>query len=569
MPENIFLDGQGSFNHSTKNAGTIKWGEFNNAAVNTGAIVLSAVFTGTAVNSGTIGDLMPVYATSVFKANSGNWESTYSTVQTNSATWGQGGGGSSDWDSITNKPTEFTPTTHTHHASAINAGVLDPARIPVINTSIQVIVSNGELADLTNIQQDEVIEGAIVTTSSGYRYLYTGAGSKTDAASYIQLADITPDWSVVANKPSEFTPISHTHSVSEINGLGSVVTWVTTNSGSVDPTLGNSAYSTVQSNSATWGQGGGGSSDWDSITNKPTEFNPSAHTHAVSSVNGLQPVVTWVTTNSGSVDPTLGNSAYSTVQSNSANWNIPNWNDITDVPTEFNPSAHTHHASAINAGVLDPARIPVINTSIQVISQGGIGDLTVAQQNTIVQGAIVTTTDGQRYVYVSGSKTSTSSYITLADVTPDWTVIANKPSTFAPSSHTHAVSSVDGLQPVVTWVASNSSAPAIINYIFDNGTAPILANTKGNITLPSGFKITEWQVLSDLVTTSTLYLNKATFDSYPTMTFYGEMALSNGRKASGSFTGVDNLSANDILEFAVITNSASTKLTISIKGYKI
>lgn len=246
MPENIFLDGQGSFNHSTKNAGTIKWGEFNNAAVNTGAIVLSAVFTGTAVNSGTIGDLMPVYATSVFKANSGNWEST---------------------------------------------------------------------------------------------------------------------------------------------------------------------YSTVQSNSATWGQGGGGSSDWDSITNKPTEFNPSAHTHAVSSVNGLQ--------------------------------------------------------------------------------------------------------------------------------------------------------------PVVTWVASNSSAPAIINYIFDNGTAPILANTKGNITLPSGFKITEWQVLSDLVTTSTLYLNKATFDSYPTMTFYGEMALSNGRKASGSFTGVDNLSANDILEFSVITNSASTKLTISIKGYKI
>jgi hypothetical protein len=117
MPENIFLDGQGSFNHNTKNAGTIKWGEFNNAAVNTGSIVLSAVFTGSSVNSGTIGDLMPVYTVSVFQANSGKWESTYSTVAANSSTWGQGGGGSSDWDSITNKPTEFNPTSHFHHAS--------------------------------------------------------------------------------------------------------------------------------------------------------------------------------------------------------------------------------------------------------------------------------------------------------------------------------------------------------------------------------------------------------------------------------------------------------------------
>jgi type IV secretory pathway TrbF-like protein len=87
MPENIFLDGLGSFNHNTKNAGAIKWGEFNNAAVNTGSIVLSAVFTGSSVNSGTIGDLMPVYTVSVFQANSGKWESTYSTVAANSSTW--------------------------------------------------------------------------------------------------------------------------------------------------------------------------------------------------------------------------------------------------------------------------------------------------------------------------------------------------------------------------------------------------------------------------------------------------------------------------------------------------
>ena len=490
MPENIFLDGQGSFNHSAKNAGTIKWGEFNNAAVNTGAIVLSAVFTGTAVNSGTIGDLMPVYATSVFKANSGNWESTYSTVQTNSASWGQGGGGSSDWDSITNKPTEFNPS-------------------------------------------------------------------------------------------------AHTHSISEVAGLQSIATWVTDNSGNLV-------------------------SDWNDITNKPTEFTPTTHTHNISEVSDLQPVVTWVTTNSGSVDTTLGNNAYSILNANSANWNTTNWDDITNKPTEFTPTTHTHHASSINAGVLDPARIPVINTSIQVISQGGLEHLTTEQQNTIIQGAIVTTIDGRRFLYVSGNKTIVPSYITLADVTPDWSVISSKPTEFNPSAHTHAISSITGLQsiatwvntnsgnlvsnwsdipdkptefnpsahthaissvnglePAVTWVSNNSANPAIINYIFDNNQTAVSVNSKGSITLPSNFRITEWKILTDVATSTTVTLNKSTYDSYPSMTSLGSVTVTGARKNINSSPSFTNLSANDILEFVVSYNSAATKITVSLEGYKI
>lgn len=505
MPENIFLDGQGSFNHNTKNAGTIKWGEFNNAAVNTGSIVLSAVFTGSSVNSGTIGDLMPVYTVSVFQANSGNWESTYSIVAANSSTWGQGSGGSSDWNDITNKPSEFNPTTHYHHASSINAGVLDPARIPVINTSIQVI-SQGGLADLTPEQEDTIVQGALVTTTDGYRYVYTG-GSKTSSASYIALADITPDWNVLANKPTEFNPSSHSHTVGDIDGLQSVVTWVAENSAS-NNALGNTAYSLITSNSAIWesGSNNSGTSDWSSITNKPTEFAP---------------------------------------------------------------SSHFHHASSINAGVLDPARIPVINTSIQVISQGGLGNLTQEQQDTIVQGAIVTTTDGQRYVYVSGSKTITASYITLADVTPDWNVIANKPTSFNPSSHTHEVSSVTGLQPVVTWVSQNSATPAIINYIFDNGSSKVSLNSRGTITMPTNFSITEWKIVADVATTTVITLNKATFDNFPNMTLLGTASLVDSRKNSNSSPGFVGLSADDILEFIVSGNTDATKLTISLKGYKI
>lgn len=424
MPENIFLDGLGSFNHNTKNAGAIKWGEFNNAAVNTGSIVLSAVFTGSSVNSGTIGDLMPVYTVSVFQANSGKWESTYSTVAANSSTWGQGGGGSSDWDSITNKPTEFNPSTHSH-------------------------------------------------------------------------------------------------TVSEITGLEPVVTWVSQNSSASE---GADAYALIVSNSATW---------------------------------------------STVPDTSLGNAAYTLITNNSATWETSNWSSITNKPTEFAPSSHFHHASSINAGVLDPARMPVINTSIQVISQGGLADLTQEQQDSVVQGAIVTTTDGQRYVYVGGTKTIVGSYIALADITPDWNVISNKPLSFAPSSHTHAISEVTGLQSTVTWVAENSANPAIINYIFDNNAAAVNVNSKGSITIPSNFNITEWKIITDTASTTTITLNKSTYDSYPSMTSVGSVTLTSGRKNINSSPGFANLSANDILEFLVSANSAATKITVSLKGYKI
>lgn len=106
-------------------------------------------------------------------------------------------------------------------------------------------------------------------------------------------------------------------------------------------------------------------------------------------------------------------------------------------------TAHNHDASAITTGTIDPARIPVLPSSAQIVSTGAIADLTAPQQAEIGDGSVVTTTDGRRWVYTgSGSKTVETSYIELADITPDWGVIANKPATFAPSAHTHTASQV-------------------------------------------------------------------------------------------------------------------------------
>ncbi|MGC3968938.1 MAG: hypothetical protein QM775_16675 [Pirellulales bacterium] len=76
--------------------------------------------------------------------------------------------------------------------------------------------------------------------------------------------------------------------------------------------------------------------------------------------------------------------------------------------------------------------MPVIPSQVQVLSAGGIADLTGEQQGDIGQGTVVTTTDGQRWVYRgSGSKTSEVNYLVLADVTPEWPAISNKPALVA------------------------------------------------------------------------------------------------------------------------------------------
>jgi hypothetical protein len=125
----------------------------------------------------------------------------------------------------------------------------------------------------------------------------------------------------------------------------------------------------------------------------------------------------------------------------------------------FAAASHNHDASTITTGVLDPARIPVLFSGVQVVSSGGIAALDAGQQTTVTAGAIVTTTDGRRWVYTgSGSKTSEASYIECADVTPDWTVVANKPS---------------GLDALAARLTASASAPLLtIDTAAMNGSNP-------------------------------------------------------------------------------------------------
>lgn len=105
--------------------------------------------------------------------------------------------------SLTNGLALKANVSHTHDASAIVSGVIDLARIPIIPSQVQVVSTQNSIANLTVAEQAQITgAGVLVTTTDGNRWVYSGSGSKTSEASYVKVADITPDWSEISNKPA-------------------------------------------------------------------------------------------------------------------------------------------------------------------------------------------------------------------------------------------------------------------------------------------------------------------------------------------------------------------------------
>jgi hypothetical protein len=154
------------------------------------------------------------------------------------------------WAGITDKPTVFPAEAHAHDAEDIDSGVFDAARIPnldaakittgtidiaripIIPSQVQV-VSAGGIAALDSGQQAQIGAGTVVTTTDGRRWVYSGSGSKTAEASYVELADVTPDWSAIANKPS-FHAVATSGDYDDLSGKPSLGTMAAQNANVVD-----------------------------------------------------------------------------------------------------------------------------------------------------------------------------------------------------------------------------------------------------------------------------------------------------------------------------------------------
>lgn len=136
-------------------------------------------------------------------------------------------------------------------AAGLVAGTIDVARLPVLPSQV-VQVSSGGLADLTSPQQAAISTGTVVTTTDGNRFVYKGTGSKTDAGSYITLADISPDWSVIANRPADLISLAGASATNSLYYRPSAGTWAPVTVGS-----GLAFSGGALSGSPTWGSIGG------------------------------------------------------------------------------------------------------------------------------------------------------------------------------------------------------------------------------------------------------------------------------------------------------------------------
>lgn len=151
--------------------------------------------------------------------------------------------------------------------------MIDPARIPVLVGQTP-IVSTGGIANLTAQQQTGVMPGTLVATTDGRRWVYSGTGSKTVEASYIEQGDVTPIWDVIANKPNHFPT-----NIVNVAGLQSAL--------DAKSAVGHAhSWADITEKPVTFVPDVH-AHPWSEITGKPTTFTPSSHGHAWSDINGF------------------------------------------------------------------------------------------------------------------------------------------------------------------------------------------------------------------------------------------------------------------------------------------
>lgn len=101
----------------------------------------------------------------------------------------------------------------------------------------------------------------------------------------------------------------------------------------------------------------------------------------------------------------------------------------------------------------------------------------------------------------------------------------------------------------------------------------VLTGSKGYFRIPYAHTITGWTLLTDVNTTATLDLNKATYANFPTTTTIAGSAkpsVTAGRKnTSTTLTGwTISGAAGDVYELDVDSNSAATSMTFILEFTK-
>jgi hypothetical protein len=474
-----------------------------------------------------------------------------------------------------------TPVAHTHDASAIVSGKIDVDRLPILPSQEQVIVPGVMYAQGSYIPNpdhftdllDSINQGTVVTTTDGFRWVYTGSGSKRHSTSYVALADITPEWSAIANKPASFPVDGHTHTISEVTNLQSSLNTLQSNIDGKQAS-GNYALATdprftvLATNSAQWGDGTvQGYTAYTYVTQNSAALvrtsdarlsdarTPLSHTHEISEVNGLQSSLD-SKASVASVNTKASLSAFESLNTLVFE-NSGTWEGVTTVYNHFK----TTSAAAVYS---DDVRLAKANTAYSYLT----GNSATLVTTTALNNAIANKADTSAlasYVTTSDSR--------LSDATSAYSYVNANSATIVMTSD----SRLSNAATAYTSIQTNSGSWAVgasgtINYTIDGGGVAITTGSKGFVQVPSNFVIQQWDIIANLETTSfSVDIRKASYANLPTTTsIVGSdfLTLTNQQKNRNTSPSFSNISAGDFIEFYVTDASNAAMINISLKGIR-
>jgi hypothetical protein len=312
-------------------------------------------------------------------------------------------------------------------------------------------------------------------------------------------------WNDILNKPVEFAPEAHLHSIEDIEGLQDALEQENeTGTAVVD-------WADVQNKPEAF-PAEAHVHDWAEVENKPTAFTPEAHmhnineveglqaaldakadegqigapeehTHEIDEVNGLQAAldakaaaadvytkeeIDQLTFNEEGSNVVVENNLNSNSTSNALAANqgrilnekintkadaehVHDWADIEGKPTTFAPEEHAHDIEDI----VDLQRQLETKATVEELDEKA--DLEHVHEILEVEG-LQAALDGKAAVEELDEKADLIHVHDWADIenkptsfapeahVHDWAEVENKPTTFAPEAHVHEISEVAGLQ---------------------------------------------------------------------------------------------------------------------------
>ena len=174
------------------------------------------------------------------------------------------------------------------------------------------------------------------------------------------------------------------------------------------------------------------------------------------------------------------------------------WTGVQNPPTTYPPSTHTHDDRYYTETELATAGQAVVDWgNIANAPAGAAGDMEKTVYDPDADGKVEAAD--------------------AADTVP-WTGVSGKPTTFAPSTHTHLgteVTTAVANANAVPWSGVSSKPLHCLNVILGDGVNAITTGVKGYFQIPFACAITKVQLVGDNVGTISVDIWKDTFANFP------------------------------------------------------